>query len=375
MLDDKLYLINLLCKLVEIESPTCFENNIANFISGIMKDIGFTKIYTDKNFNVVGELKASNPGKTLLFLTNLDSSPIDVKQNPLKAELIDRVSIGEKRMIIEGPGTAAPKSSIAAILEATRRLSRRRNEWKGCIKIAMVTKDLKANHDGPREVSLLIKDADFAITGEPSNNNVVISARGILHIMVTIFGKSTHWSIPEVKNNVFYKLCNFLEGLKKIPILEDNQFGPTGFNPIKIEIQDFPPFLPKSLNLIIDRRILPEESIDKIYNQIKSLGDEIGDDQLKIEIIRKMYPFQAQNVNQEKKILKNVIRTVTGKKAKETIIHFASNSSYLNHELNIPSLVIGPGNLEHSGINECIEVESLENASNIYYNFALKYLS
>ena len=87
-----------------------------------------------------------------------------------------------------------------------------------------------------------------------------------------------------------------------------------------------------------------------------------------------MYPFQAQNVDQEKELLKNVISTVTSKKAQETIIHFASNSSYLSHELNIPSLVIGPGNLDHSGINEYIEVESLENASNIYYNFALKYL-
>ena len=65
MLEDKLYLVNLLCKLIEIESPTFFEKNIANFIAGIMKDIGFNKIYTDKNFNVVGVLKASNPGKKL----------------------------------------------------------------------------------------------------------------------------------------------------------------------------------------------------------------------------------------------------------------------------------------------------------------------
>ena len=57
-----------------------------------------------------------------------------------------------------------------------------------------------------------------------------------------------------------------------------------------------------------------------------------------------MYLFRAQNVNQEKELLKNVISTVTGVKAKQTIIHFASNSSYLNHELNMPSLVIGLGN-------------------------------
>ena len=193
-----------------------------------------------------------------LLLNNSDFSSLSSEQQPPKAELIEGHPFRKKGMIIKGPGAAAPKAGIAAILEAARRLSKQRNEWKGSIKVAMVTKDLKANHDGPREVSLLIKDADFAITGEPSNNNVVIAARGILHIMVTIFGQSNHWSIPDVKNNAIYKLGIFLESLKKIPILEDKQFGQTGFNPIRIEIQDSPPLLPKSINLIIDRRILPE---------------------------------------------------------------------------------------------------------------------
>lgn len=372
---NKSYLIDLLCKLVEIESPTCCEENIANLIARVMKDIGFDNVCMDENFNVVGDLKASHTGKTLLLLTNSDSSPLSSEQKPPKAELVKDEGVGKRGMVVKGPGAAAPKAGIAAILDATRRLSINRNHWKGCIKAAMVTKDLKANHDGPREVSLLIKDADFAITGEPSNNDVVIAARGIAHIMVTIFGQSTHWSIPEIKNNAIYKLGVFLENLKKIPIVNDKQFGATGFNPIKIEIQDFPPLLPKSINLIIDRRVLPKESIDELYNQIKYLKNEIGDDQIKVEIIRKMYPFQIRNANREKELLKNVISTITGKKAQETIIHFASNSSYLNHELNIPSLVIGPGNLDHIGANEYIEVESLERASDIYYNFSLKYLS
>lgn len=374
MPEDKSYLINLLCKLIEIESSTCCEKNIANLITRVMKDIGFDNVYMDENFNVVGDLKASLSGKTLLLLTNSDSSPLSSEQKPPKAELIKGDCIGKEGMIVKGPGAAAPKAGIAAILEASQRLSKQRNNWKGCIKVAIVTKDLKANHDGPREVCSLIKDADFAITGEPSNNNVVIAARGILHIKVTIYGQSTHWSIPEIKNSAIYKLGVFLEDLKKIPIIKDAEFGLTGFNPINIEIKDFPPFLPKWVNLILDRRVLPNESINEIYNQINSLKNKIGKNQIKVEIIRKMYPFQAKDVNQEKELLKNIIYAVKGKKAQETTIHFASNSSYLNHELNIPSLVIGPGNLDDLGVNEHIEIKSLENASNIYYNFALKYL-
>lgn len=371
---NKLYLINLLCKLIEIESPTYCEKNIANFVFRFMKDIGFDKVYIDKNFNVVGDLKASHPGKTLLFLTHSDTSPLYPEQKSPKAELIECDPFGKKGMIIKGPGAVAPKAGIAAILGATQRLSERRNDWKGCVKVAIVTKDLNANHDGPREVSSLIKDVDFAVTAESSNNNVVIAARGILHIKVTIYGQSTHWGIPEIKNNAIYKLGMFLENLKEIPIIQDNDFGPTGFNPINLVLKESPPLLPKWVNLIIDRRVLPDESVKEIIDQINSLKKRIGEDQIKIEIIGKMYPFKAKDVNQEKKLLKNVISTTTGKKPKEIAINFASNAAFLTHELNVRSLVIGPGNLEDLGVNEHVRVESLENASNIYHDFALKYL-
>lgn len=371
---NKSYLINLLCKLIEIESPTYCEKNIANLIAGTMKDVGFDKIYTDENFNVVGDLNASHPGKTLLFLAHSDTSPLYPEQKPPKAELIEGDPFGEKGMIIKGPGAAAPKAGIAAMLGATQRLSERRNDWKGCVKVAIVTKGLNANHDGLREVSSLIKDVDFAITDEPSNNNVVIAARGILHIKLTIYGQSTHYGIPEIKNNAIYKLGIFLENLKEIPIIQDNDFGPTGFNPINLGLIESPPLLPKWINLIVDRRVLPDESVKEIIDQIDSLKKKIGEDQIKIEIISKMYPFKAKDINQEKDLLKNVISTTTGKKPKEIAIHCGTNAAFLTNELNVRSLVIGPGNLEDFGLNEYVRVESLENASTIYHGFALKYL-
>lgn len=106
---NKPYLVNLLCKLIEIESPTCCEKNIANIIAGTMKDIGFDKIYTDENFNVVGDLNASHPGRTLLFLTHSDTSPLYPEQKSPKAELIESDPFGKKEMIIKGPGAVAPK--------------------------------------------------------------------------------------------------------------------------------------------------------------------------------------------------------------------------------------------------------------------------
>lgn len=375
MSKNKEYLISLLCKLIETESPTRCEKDIANLIGGVMKDIGFNKVYVDENFNVVGDLEGSRPGKCLLFSVHSDTGQVPPEQKPLKAELLEGHPFGKEGMIIKGLGASAPKAGIAAMLGAAQQLSKNRNDWKGSIKVAIVTKDLTVNHDGPREVSSLVKDVDFAIVSEPSDNNIITAARGILHIKITIYGQTTHWGIPEIKNNAVYKLSVFLENLKEIPIVKDVDFGLIGFNPFRIESKGSPPLLSEYVNLFIDRRVRPGETVEEILGQLDPLINQVdNNNQTKVEIVNKAYPFKEKNTNKEKELLKNVVTTVTGKKIKEMIVLCGTNAAFFTQELNIPTLVLGPGNLTDLGVNDHVEARSLENASDIYYNFALKYL-
>jgi len=376
MSKNKEYLINVFYKLIETESPTCFEKDIANLIGEVMKDIGFNKIIIDDNFNVVGELKGSSPGKCLLFSVHSDTSQIPPEQKPLKAELLEGAPFGKEGMVIKGMGASAPKAGIAAMLGAAQQLSKHRNNWKGSIKLAIVTKDLTVNHDGPREVASLVKDADFAIVSEPSDNNIIAAARGISQMKITFYGQTTHWGIPEIKNNAVYKLSLFLENLKKIPIVKDVDFGLIGFNPFRIESKGTPPLLSEYIDLFIDRRVRPGETVEKILAQLNSIIDKENNNyQTKIELIHMVYPFKEKNTNKEKELLRNVVTTVTGKETKEMILLCGTNAAFFTQELNIPTLVLGPGNLTDAGVNDHVEVRSLENTADIYYDFVLKYLN
>ena len=376
MSKNKEYLIGLLSRLLETESVTRCEKDIANLIGEVMKDIGFDKVYIDENFNVVGDLKGSRPGKCLMFSVHSDTGPVLPEQKPLKAELLEGRPFGKEGMIVKGAGASAPKSGITAMLGATKQLSENRSSWKGSVKVAIVTKDLTVNHDGPREVSSLVKDVDFAIVSEPSDNNVISAARGIIHIKITINGKATHWGIPEIENNAVYKLGALLEILKKNPIVKDTDFGLIGFNPFRVDTKESPPALPEYVNLFVDRRVRPGESIDKILEQLDSLIKQVdSDNQIKYEITNKSYPFEEKRTTKEKEILKEVVKAVTGKEMKEMIVLCGTNAAFFTYELDIPALVLGPGNLTDMGINDHVEVESLQNAADIYYNFALKYLS
>lgn len=375
MSEKKSYLIDLLCRLVETESPTGFENNIAHLIEKEMQTIGFNSTFVDDKFNVVATLKSNHAGKNMLLLIHSDTSPLTPEQRPPKAEVLPGKDFGKNGLVITGPGVVAPKASIASILEASRMLSLQKDNWKGSITVAVVTKDLNANHDGPREIASMIKDVDFAITAEPSDNNVVMATRGIMHIKVRINGISTHWSIPEIKQNVFYILGNFLEELSKIHTLNDSNFGLTGYNPINLQLNPIPPCLPKHIDLIIDRRVLPGESVDQILGMIKLIAKKMNQNDIQVSLLKKMFPFQAKEVFIEENWLKEIIKEVTRNKPKEIMVNFASNAAFLTNELNIRSLVFGPGNLKNIGGNEHIDLKSLEDASRVYTRFALKYLN
>ena len=367
------YLTDLLCRLIETESPTGSEKNIASLIKKEMQSIGFDSVNIDNYSNIVGKLKGNSPGKKILLMSHSDTSPLLPEQMPPKAVMSFEKKYGGKRLKISGPGVIAPKSSIASILEASRQLYMQKNQWKGDLIVAIVTRDLNVNHDGPREISPLISDSDFAIVAEPSNNNIIMATRGVLHIKVKISGISRHWSVPDTQQNVYYIVTNFLERLKKLEIVDDPRFGPTGFNPIDIKFYNSPPRTPEFIEIIIDRRILPNESIDKIIETITCIANKVTAES-QVVIIKKMYPFQTKKASVELQWLYGIIKNITRKSPEKINAHFSSNAAYLTNKLNICTLIFGPGDLSDLNKKRHIDLESLVESSEVYEQFVKKFL-
>lgn len=174
---------------------------------------------------------------------------------------------------------------------------------------------------------------------------------------------------------MFYILGNFLEELSKIPILNYSNFGLTGYNPINLQLNPIPPCLSKHIDLVIDRRVLPSESVNQILDIINLLAKKMSQNDIQVSLLKKMFPFQAKEVSIEGNWLKVIIKEVTGNKPKEIMVNFANNAAFLTNELSIRSLVFGPGNLKNIGGNEHIDLKPLEEVSQIYTRFVLKYLN
>ena len=366
----------LLARLIDMPSPTGGEGPIANFVADIMRGFGFDEVDTDHGNSVVGTVN-SGKGKKIVFLTHSDTGSSNDGSSS-KARLVEGKTLGKDGPCVMGPGAAAPKASIAAMLLAGRDLAHMKESFQGQVSVAVVSRDLQANHDGPREVKDIVMDADFALSAEPSENGIVTATRGILHLLVKIPGVPSHWGVPSPETNALFRLARFLGKLEGEEIIDDPRFGVTGFNPIGLQVESVPPQTPSEVGLIIDRRLLPEEKVGPIIEHLEDLAKGFWETQgmkVQIEVVRKMYPYNAQNVEREYAILAQVAEKILGRPVTEITAKFGSNAAFFTEELAIPSLVLGPGSIDDLGPDEHVPLKDVICAWDIYREFALRFFN
>lgn len=370
--------VEVLRDLVKIPSPSGQEGEIAGYIADRLRNWGLDQVLVDENHNVVARVIGKKPGKSLVLLNHTDAASRPGDRAGRAGEIVDGRQFGKAGEVVMGPGAAAPKAAVAAMMVAAGRLTESRPGLSGTVILALVTKDLFVNHDGVKEVADHLKGATFGITAEPSDNNIVLGARGIMQMEVVVDGQPTHWSIPNPNRNALYLMGEFLEGMKQLPIIDDQRFGPTGYNPVLLEVEATPPLAPSKAKLTVDRRVLPEEDVAEIAKRLEATLGRVagrhGDFTGRVRVLRQMLPLMVRGVDREKALLHEVIAETTGRRAAETVIRFGSNSAYLYH-LGIPALVLGPGNIGDVGPDEHAEIAKVCEAVDIYHEFARRYLS
>ena len=57
---------------------------------------------------------------------------------------------------------------------------------------------------------------DIVVLGEPTNLNLAVGHRGRAEIEITVYGKTSHTSMPELGDNAVFKALPLLQVLKNI---------------------------------------------------------------------------------------------------------------------------------------------------------------
>jgi succinyl-diaminopimelate desuccinylase len=116
---------------------------------------------------------------------------------------------------------------------------------------------------------------DFAITGEPTNLQVGVQAKGVLAIRLEVDGRAAHGSTPWLGDNAIVKAVEVFRGLESLPFARQSSelFDRPSINLGRIWGGDALNRVPDTCVIDVDVRFLPEQDPDEILAQIGGLAD------------------------------------------------------------------------------------------------------
>ena len=286
-------------KLIKTPSLSGEEGDVASIIADKLRELGYDEVFADDWGNVVGLVKGTKPGPTIMYNGHMDAvSPGDPeswgKYDPYGAEIDEAVMENpftgeeEKTQVIHGRGSGDLKCNLASQIYAGGILAQLKKEgvdFSGTFLLAAVVLEENGEMMGTIklcEETLPAKgiDIDAMICCEPSSMRVMLGHRGRMEIKVTVKGKSCHGSSPWLGINAVEKSAKLIQRVSDMiwsKTDEDPYIGKPG---IALTMYDCQPnelcVVPDKCTIVYDRRLIPGETTEGAVNEIRSIVEELS---------------------------------------------------------------------------------------------------
>ncbi|MFH1758709.1 MAG: M20 family metallopeptidase [Pseudomonadota bacterium] len=319
-------------------------------------------------------------GPCLIFNSHLDVVPAG--ETPWTHPPFEPRIIGDR---IYGRGSCDAKGSVAAMMAAVRLSLSAAESLRGELILTAVA----AEETGGLGTQFWLKNRGkdsrpaVAIVGEPTSLKPFIAHKGVSRRKLSVQGRSAHSSNPAQGRNAIYpiaRLALFIEelnerlGAKKHPLLGSPV---ASANVVRGGVKDN--VIPDYCELQMDRRRIPGEGSDQFDHEInewiQSMAARDPSFQCQVEVLG--MDKEPVAISPEEPIVRAVIETiyeVTGRRESPRGLIAATDMTFLVHQGNIPSVILGPGNSSHV-VDESVEISQLETAALIYAHLIRRILS
>jgi succinyl-diaminopimelate desuccinylase len=197
-------------------------------------------------------------------------------------------------------------------------------------------------------------EADFAITGEPTELHIGVQAKGVLAITVEVSGVAAHGSTPWLGDNAILKAHDVFRRIETLPFSRESSdlFDRPSINLARIDGGDAFNKVPDRCRMDVDIRYLPGQDRGEILAQIRAIGD--------VEIVRcfERAPAIVSRTNPYVLALRDAVKSSLEGDALSVGRDGASDAiSFL--EAGIPAVEFGPIGEGHHGPEEWVSLSSL----------------
>ena len=374
------YVVELASTLVRInsENPPGREAEAASYVAERLAGLGLkTRVdrFGEGRANAIGVLEQGE-GPTLLFNSHLDTVPAGERElwsvPPFSGEVRD----GK----LYGRGAVDAKGCIAAFLGALKSLADEGWPIRGSLAVAAVA-DEEVEGQGTRRLLSQGVEADYAIVGEPTSLLPSIAHKGRLVLSASFLGRAAHASVPGRGVNAVYAASDFALRVSRLfrrrrrrhPLLGEPTAAVTV---IRGGVKDN--VIPESCEVIIDRRMLPGEWVERVVEEVGRLAKASAKSwkaKSRVEVRRYIAPAETPSSSPIVKASVYAVSEILGRRVRPRGFTATCDMSHLVNQAKIPTVILGPGDLRRAHVvDEWIGVEELENASKIYKAIILRLL-
>jgi succinyl-diaminopimelate desuccinylase len=291
-----------------------------------------------------------------------------------------------------GLGISDMKGGIASILGIIQTLADLRIALNGDLTFSFTPDEETGGHAGMGFLAeqRLIK-ADYGIITEPSQPHLVkIGHRGVLWVEFVTKGKTAHGSVPYKGINAFEKIIKIASGLKileeklqskktKFPVIEAMQQSPSLMiggvvrGGVKTNV------VPDECFMSIDRRLIPEETVQEAYAEIQDVITELKKEDPELQVtLSTPLRIEPAHVPADHLLCTTVATAheeIYGHTPQRVISPGFADSHYLVRNLGIPTITYGPGTISMAHApDEYILPEDLVKSTQVLMQVVLQFL-
>jgi len=265
-------LVGLLERLVAIDTqnPPGREAEAAAMLASELDSLGFvTEIrpLAQDRANVIARLD-NGAGPCFAFNSHMDTVPAGAGWRTDPFRLTER----DGRLFARGACDA--KGPIAAMVEAGRLLATQRDLWRGTLVLALVA-DEEIDGGGSRALVKQEPKADLVVVGEPTNNAVFVAHKGCLRPLIRAKGKAAHSGRPELGVNAIlaagHLMTLFDARDRELRTQTHPLVGHASLSVTRIAGGIADNVVPDACELVLDRRLLPGETLDAALDELHAL--------------------------------------------------------------------------------------------------------
>lgn len=341
-------ILQLISKLLHIESTADKPKNLMAVMDLAADFLKHPKIRI-KRFNIEGKpslVATMKNTKTPQIILNGHLDVVPAKPNQYKPYL-DRDRLTAR-------GAQDMKSACAVMIILIKDLAEDDAFPRDKLGLMLVSDEEIGGFAGSKALLTRGYRPAFLITGESTDFDIEIAAKGVLWLKLTSKGRSAHGAYLWRGENAIVPMTAAIENILKLFPTPKKKVWKTTCNVASISGGNVTNRVPDICELKLDIRYIPQDNPDEIITKIKRVIPK----QVELEILEKEPVLKTNPRHPHLRLLKKIIRQHTGRSPKFVKKHGASDARFFS-EAGIPTTSFGPiGSGLHSD-NEWVSIKSI----------------